>query len=337
MLNESLNKIKILDPNQHVLEAIKRENKFIDLEFYSPCRPATLKILLVVDGSISFSQGADFGLSDVIDTLRDPVYSYVRFEVTMATRMGIAQEDATPGNYAPRYRGFQFDRLEGNGSLTIDKFDQLWLFGINSGDANATSNSELQVLTKWMNAGGGLFATGDHDTLGEALCKNIPRVSTMRKWTIADGVPTGTQATRHDTNRPATPGQANTAGGNPDVMPFDNQSDNVPQPIELQLYSPLWTSSLFPFKKQAHPVMCDPKRGFINVFPDHPHEGWVRDSDDIDLTAAYDFGGGVSGDHYPTGSSGVRPTPKVVAWANTLGDPPYNHEKGATASILWHP
>ena len=323
-------KVRIFDPDQHVLEALRRDRGFIDFELFWPCRPVTLKILLVVDGSISFSPGVDFGLSDVIDTLRDPVYSYIRFDVTMATRQGAAVEDATPGPYEPRYRGFRFDRTEGNGSPTIEKYDQLWLYGINSGNNLTPSNRELQVLTKWMNAGGGVFATGDHDTLGEAMCKNIPRVSTMRKWTVADGVPSGSGPTRTDTNRPATLGQSNTGGGNPDVIPFNNQSDSVPQPLELRLYGLPWSSWQFPFKAQPHPIMCDPQRGPINVFPDHPHEGWVRDDSDIDLSATYNFGGGVSGDHYPTPPTGPRPTPEVVAWANTLGDPPYNHAKGPT-------
>lgn len=323
-------KMQILDPEQHVLEAMRRENGFIDFKFIWPCRPVTLKILLVVDGSISFSPGATFGLSDVIDTLRDPVYNYVRFDVTMATRNGAAVEDATPGLYEPRYSGFRFDRSEGNGTPTIDKYDQLWLYGINSGNNLTPSNNELQVLTTWMNAGGGLFATGDHDTLGEAMCKNIPRVSTMRKWTIADGVPTGGGPTRHDTNRPSTSAQANIGGGNPAEIPFNNQGDTVPQPLELRRYGLPWLNWQLPFKSQPHPIMCDPQRGPIDVFPDHPHEGWVRDDNDVDLGATYNFGGGVSGDHYPTPPSAPRPTPEVVAWANTLGDPPYDHEKETT-------
>jgi hypothetical protein len=313
-----------------VLEALRRDKGFIDFKLIWPCRPVTLKVLLVVDGSISFSPGVDFGLSDVIDTLRDPVYSYVRFDITMATRQGATLEDATPGPYDPRYHGFRFDRTEGDGSPTIDKYHQLWLYGINSGNNLTPTNTELQVLTRWMNAGGGLFATGDHDTLGEAMCKNIPRASTMRKWTVADGVPSGAGPTRTDTNRPATPGQANIAGGNPDQIPFDNQSDSVPQPLELRLYPLPWSSFQFPFKKQPHPIMCDPQRGPIDVFPDHPHEGWVRQDNDVDLSATYDFGGGVSGDHYPTPPASTRPTPQVVAWANTLGDPPFNHAKGET-------
>ncbi|MCK5831556.1 MAG: hypothetical protein KAH20_14770 [Methylococcales bacterium] len=307
MPNQLRNTVKILNAEEHVLEAMELSKGFIDFKSFFPCKPVTLKILLVVDGAISFSPDVNLGLSDVIDTLRDPEYIYVRYEVTMATREGNAQENITPELYSPRYRGFRFDRTETDGLPTIDKYDQLWLYGIHSGNTLSPSHNELKILTNWMNSGGGLFATGDHDTLGEAMCKNIPRISTMRKWTITD--------------KQAPLGQTNLDEGNPDVMPFKNHSDNVPQPLELKLYGLPWSSWQLPFKKQPHPLMCDPQRGFIDVFPGHPHEDSVRNDNEVDLNATYNFGDGVSGDHYPTPLSGLRPTPTVVAWANTLGSP----------------
>jgi hypothetical protein len=37
-----------------------------------------------------------------------------------------------------------------------------------------------------MDAGGGVFVTGDHEDLGAALSSKIPRVSKMRRWEPRD-------------------------------------------------------------------------------------------------------------------------------------------------------
>jgi len=63
-------------------------------------------------------------------------------------------------------------------------YDQVWLFGHEeeTDTASFLDESELRTIYDFMNAGGGVFATGDHKSLGYALCGNIPRVSSMRKW-----------------------------------------------------------------------------------------------------------------------------------------------------------
>ena len=38
-----------------------------------------------------------------------------------------------------------------------------------------------------MDGGGGLFATGDHGALGKALCGEVPRARSMRRWDDSSG------------------------------------------------------------------------------------------------------------------------------------------------------
>ncbi len=338
--------------DEHVQAILKdRQLELIPPRYILPCVPVRIKILMIVDGSIGFG-ASGFGLKTVIDTLRQPHYSFAKFELTFATREGSIAEDIDPSEYEPRYRGFKFDRQEANGTPTINRYDQIWCFGLhpnttflsnrnNNNDElieQATnrplSNRELKVLTTWMNDPnklGGVFATGDHDILGASMCYRIPRVSTMRKWTDAQGTPTVDGPTRHDTNRPENFAQANTVGGNPDQIPFNAQSDAIPQPIEVRRY-PIGLSTVFARHYQPHPLLCHPQHGVIDVLPDHPHEGWIIEDALVDKEASYRFED-LSGQHYPSHpTTGVKPYPEVVAWANTLADPPYNHEKGTTAA-----
>ena len=67
------------------------------------------------------------------------------------------------------------------------------------------SDAELIKLDSWMKSRkGGLFGTGDHDFLGASMCRRIPRLGTMRRWTNADGVPPQFTPDRIDTLRPPT-------------------------------------------------------------------------------------------------------------------------------------
>jgi len=67
-------------------------------------RPARLKILVVADSAVTFD--TSFGLGMMIDTLRDPAYSFVRFEVTLARRDGSPSFTSAPGPHEPTYLGF---------------------------------------------------------------------------------------------------------------------------------------------------------------------------------------------------------------------------------------
>lgn len=306
----------------------------------------TVRILMVVDTEISLSPGANaFGIERVIRLLRDSHVGCMHFNVDVGLRSaGAFSVVPMPTGTNAKYLGFRFDSVLPDGSRVIDHYDEVWCFGFKPDNAGASdtnitqpsalpaSDAELAVLVTWMNNKGGVFATGDHDYLGASMCHRIPRVGTMRAWTNAQGVPPINTSLRIDTNRPAN--AAEMAGT--EVIEFDRQSDAVPQPIE---WVP-WLSFHHPWLLHArwqrpHPVLCHPTLGPINVMPDHPHEGVVFDHvpqpdvglAPITLTNTYNFGGGTSGNEYPSAGA-VQPLPMVIAHGRTLADPPLVHEKG---------
>lgn len=334
------------------------DNRVIDAEFLKDHIRVwfrTTRILIVVDGGIRITPAADptnlndpnlFGLSMVIAHLRSFSAGFASFSVTLATRNGAAATNASPGPAEFKYTGFRFDQ-GGPGDPVLDHYDQVWCFGLQPGNGpdndpnslnpaidsvfamakyNPTSDAELAALTRWMNERqGGLFATGDHHTLGASMCSRIPRANTMRRWTVAQGTTTVELTTRYDTNQPATPQEAS---GQATIV-FNNQSDATPQPVH---WVPEYSSGGWLFKRQApHPIFCHPSHGPIDVFPDHPHEGscyepgeqsWL----DNQAKAEYAFAG-YSGKHYPT-VNGKRPLPKVIARGDTLASPPIKLAKG---------
>ena len=100
----------------------------------------------------------------------------------------------------------------------------VFLLGIagNYSELEASDPGALAVLTQFMQAGGGVFATGDHENLGAALCARIPRVRAMRLWN--QGTPSFDGIDRLSTNAPGRSDQ----GGN-DVYEFGDQSDLLPE------------------------------------------------------------------------------------------------------------
>lgn len=300
--------------------------------------PRTSRILILVDGRLAvepwpipeigqeFVTSEEFGISVAIRELKRFAQGFSYFAVTVATRDG----DGSPirGHDISGYR-FTPESLE--------KFDQVWMFGIwpdNPGlnpaydDSeienpiyNPLSEAELSALAQWMDQGGGVFATGDHDILGASMSHKIPRVAAMRAWTLADGAPTHFGTTRYTTTRPAI--LAETIGAA--VIPFENETDHIPQPIE---WVPFSRSMVF---ERPHPLLCHPQLGPIDILPDHMHEGrcfnfadpaWV--SSKRDLTFSFD---GYQNAHFPT-IAGKRPLPEVVAWGFTPSDPPLKYFEG---------
>lgn len=302
------------------------------------------RILMVVDQSVAVSATAGFGIGRVVDIMAAASFGCASFEVKLAGRFGTQNKDNNAGLHEFTYTGFRFDQTEADGSFIIDHYDQIWCFGFDPGngqpnnldpaiDVNITShawaatNAELERLARWMNERkGGLFGTGDHHYLGASLCSRIPRLGIMRMWSVTDGVPTIGGTTRLDTNRPVTASQQ--AGTT--VIPNSAEGDAKPQPIDwVAEYT--WSLSPFFSHKSPHPILCHPTLGPINVMPDHPHEGRCFDPTDGNWIAtrrdtAYNLNG-YAGDQFPT-VGGVRPLPKIIAWGNTLADPPLQFAKG---------
>jgi hypothetical protein len=290
-----------------------------------------LNILFVVDGRINTSKDPmSFGLGFVLDTLRDPA-SPVQVNVQVVRRDGGVLPGFAPSsgdtNYnadgSPPVTNFRFtpNSLEG--------WDQVWLFGDFPGNQPPDTpdnhlnpsffppdGNELKCLAEWMDRRGGVFAAGDHWNLGASMCSQIPRVRSMRRWTVAQGVPPMDTPQRHQTLQP-----------NPNTMDPDKlEGDVFPQPIEV-VVSPL--------NGLPHPLLATPT-GTIETFPDHMHEGDVIVDDEVRLDDPLDIPN-YDRPEYPsiqeTISSGVaalapgieverRPVPHVIAYARTTNRMP---------------
>ncbi|MDP3420150.1 MAG: hypothetical protein Q8S10_04470, partial [Thiobacillus sp.] len=163
---------------------------------------------------------------------------------------------------------------------------------------------------------GGVFATGDHDTLGAGLGRQIPRAGTMRRWTAAQNVPSGGGSTRIDTNRPQNASQEA-----PTYLTIPNsaEEDTTPQPIRWVTWMKI--GGVFGWKS-PHPILCHATHGPINIMPDHPHEGRCFDTAagkfEVDISSALE---------YPT-QNGNRPLPQVIAYGSAMPSPPYKFAKG---------
>ncbi|HEX4864708.1 MAG TPA: hypothetical protein VFV02_11580, partial [Acidimicrobiales bacterium] len=267
-------------------------------------RPCLVRILLVTDGGGSFGTDA-FGLKALIDALAVPPGPWVRFEITTANR----REDPTAD-----IQGFNF------AAATLKEFDQIWLIGVEGLFSEGLSDAELRAISEFMDDGGGVFATGDHEDLGASMSARVPRVRSMRKWYWPEPgpngepvAPPGSGTGRFDTLRP---------GSSPGYQ-FDDQSDDLPQAIAPRMY-PSWGFPWFRRPVYPHPVLCGP-RGIIRVLPDHPHEGECYVPSD--LTASFTFDG-YTIEEYPSLSKGAHLAPEVIATSTVIGGRTEADEKG---------
>ncbi len=302
--------------------------------FRKPCR---VKILMLVDTGISYNQFY-FGLSEVLDTLRENPEWWVNFEVTRAHRQNDPNPPAngTPAYdlYGPHFENFRFDQS----GFDLDDYDQVWFFGFNRGNTGALTDDELEILFRWMDNGGGVFATGDHANLGEALCSNIPRVRSMRKWRTAgvDPAPFAFGPDRHDTLRKGHDFPGTAAVDESTSYTFDDESDDVPMVIRLRWYVHHhchgghlhhhhlhWYWPYFT-RRSPHPVLCG-MDGPIRILPDHPHEGEVVVPRDLTEIASF---GDYSAPEYPE-VSGQPLSPEIIAWAKVQDDHSNESFKGA--------
>jgi hypothetical protein len=277
-----------------------------------------IKILMVTDGSgahvASFGPGdpADtwFGLSEVLRTLHDTSNFITNFTVTRAHR------DTDPGNFAamsaadralfkPNYENFRFDQHD------LSQYHEIWLFGVGSSyETSPLTDAELAAIATFMDHGGGVFATGDHEDLGQPLCGRIPRVRSMRKWYYPSAGPLGEPvapealgADRYDTTMP----------GHDSAVTFDDQSDDVPQSIAPTIYSMM--ISFFTRADYPHPLLCGPN-GNIARMPDHMHEGEVIVPWELDRTFTF---AGHNFVEYPNNpGTGAPQVPEIVATSQVL-------------------
>ncbi|MCA1662382.1 MAG: hypothetical protein LC648_09635 [Novosphingobium sp.] len=298
-------------------------------------------ILVVVDTEISTDPANDFGIASVIDLIRNTKIGCMRFRVDIALRNGAAQSvTASPTPTQPKYVGFRFDMAAG-GSAVIDKYEQIWCFGFkpsNSGNTSdaeidqasafPASNAELNKLDEWMTVKkGGLFGTGDHHFLGASMCRKIPRLGTMRRWTNADGVPPIGTPARIDTLRPPSAAFEPGAPGQQSMNNSPHQGDLVVQPIRWVADASHWFALFFRHKR-PHPVLCHPTLGPIDVMPDHAHEGLCVPNPDLAANKKFK-----AEREYPDATDGgSQPRPKIIAYGSNLAQPPYLFGKGAQSA-----
>lgn len=268
------------------------------------------KVLIVLDGDYRFVTGTpslpDFTYVTLVDAL-----NAAGMTVTKAHRQ--SDPDAT-------LTGFDFSTHD------LRQYDVIWLLGHEGRNAPPGSGSpspmglsdpQVAALARFMKAGGGVFATGDHDSIGCVMCGKIPRVRAMRAWYGAGDatspMPAGfprnnpvTSANRADTTQ-RNPGSD--YGGDADLVWFENQSDSLPQPIA-------------PETVPSHAIL---RRGGadITVYPDHMHEGktlgevtMMTESFDYDYTQTLNFDGTDFEEFPPIGVA--REKPKVIASGQSL-------------------
>lgn len=275
------------------------------VELFDLLRPCRQRILVVADGGINYHPSEGLGLTELLNALADPAFVPRVPEVTRAHRSPGAGSGAA-------LTGFRFDTAAV--PLTRANYDQLWLIGIASGTAqnansgaynafNALNDNEIGVIAAFMEAGGGVFATGDHGALGFSLSGLLPRIRHMREWRTT---PMGLESV------PTALGRLDTMSdpGPEKNYQFDDQSDDRPQRV-------------FPhYRRNAmgnwvvHPLLSSGS-GDIDVLPDHAHESECRG-----LTAGTGMfpakGATPAFTEFPS-ATGATPLPEIVATAISGG------------------
>ena len=254
------------------------------------------RILMVADGIIDFGHQF-FGLSRLVEALRQGGRPGEEVIVSTAHRGG-REGGRVAGDY-------QFRFEEGN--FGIELYEQVWLFGYEI-DADELSEAELKVLAEFMNRGGGVFATGDHANLGLALCGNVPRVRSMRKWRFdADKVCRSSAPPRNDPCRHSTVHE----GRDPGYQATD-ESDDIPQTIVPRLFEN--GCEVNPHELLAFGHVA------ITVLPDHMHEGECVEPTDEQLEQTIKYPDHPEFAEFPLMADGnTRPAPEVIALSVSAG------------------
>jgi hypothetical protein len=297
---------KLLDLFHEAKRMELRDPRSLNPNLLPPCR---VRVLLVGDSDIDFSR-TKFGLRAFVETLLDMPGSHVKFEITLGHLGGASGEQMMSGEpmIVARHPNFRFDNVN---HFNPGLYDQVWLFGFSQTFSSRVPNNrlgddELVALAEFMNGGGGLFATGDHGAIGAPLCAEVPRARSMRMWGPAANDPSSevsmTHARRNDTNQP---------GPTSDTR-FDDQSDDVPQPIAPKMYHRRWGVLNFAY---PHPLLCGPA-GIIRIMPDHPHEGeCIEPTDPNDMIAWLTP---PTPEYPPATVGGARPLPEVISTNSVL-------------------
>ncbi len=272
-----------------------------------------IQVLIVLDGAYRFAEPAavpDFTYTTLVNTLTN-----AGMQVTRAHRNAAGDGDIPDFNFAT--------------SANLLDYDVIWLFGyegrnqfpgstVSSGN-NLLEAAEMGAIAAFMDAGGGVFATGDHDSIGADMCGHIPRVRAMRAW-FGEGDGASPMPGDFPRNFPViSAGRADTVQKNPlgdyDLnndgtddghVYFENQSDSIPQPI-------------VPSTSPAHPILRRDGED-ITLYPDHMHEGQtVGDAELLEHHYTHTLPAGLPPGfvEFPV-IDGNREPPKVIATGQVL-------------------
>ena len=208
-------------------------------------RPQKVRILMYMDGA-SFDGGSFHGLRHVINAVVSDPWPWVQFQVTTANRYSDATADEDGVTLI---------------DLDLDTFDEVWLFGIGTSAALLGVN-EVAALESFMDGGGGVMTTGDHENLGAGLSGSAKRIKDLRMYPAPAASPYVWNTTIRDANGDG-------------AFDFVEQSDATPQVIR-PVYRTQWSLGTgFPvLKRSPHALLCA-EHGVLKKLPDHQHEGQV--------------------------------------------------------------
>lgn len=273
----------------------------------------TIKILLYTDDPNAISNGKNLlGLSSMIDRLHAHGPSFATLVVKWVSRSSDLDHHADNKLNTVLRREVE---------QTGEPFDEIWFFGLHQantakfslsvfrgGPQSELDASEVDALEQWMKVqggagGGGVLMTGDHNNpappnwlrnqngqsptpsqtpellgLGRAIGHCVPRAGQLRKW---HGPPSS--SAENSLNTLASTGF---------------QTDRLPQKITLELVN---ADGVPDRRGQPHPLFFYRSGSFIDVFPDHRHEGALVIPDLSNKSV------------WPTGPNG-QPKPCVVAF-----------------------
>jgi hypothetical protein len=268
----------------------------------------------------------EFHLGEFIKVLQETVWMGFSIEITKAHRAkpsGTVTVDQLKQDRGADVVGFRFDRAfqVNEVSRQLSDYDTILFFPIDPDpdESEDELQKEAEAIAQFMENGGGFFATGDHENLGAPICKNIPRVRSMRRWYTEPSpngepiAPSGLGADRHDTTR----------AGIDRIINFEDQSDDVAQEIKPTWYDGGGFSVVGGYPARIfypHPLLCSPN-GVVRYLPDHMHEGWCEVPDNL-TDRTFKIGNETLAE-YPVYSPTNAPlAPEVVATGEVLGGHP---------------
>lgn len=308
MPEDLLKNFLIIDEASNSL-LVRKDKQTINILFYTD-RADVNECLLDPSGT-----EPSFGVWRLIKLMKDHEPAFAEFKITVLNR--------------------NKDHQHASKKLSKDllkAYDQVWFFGIHQvnvegpfteergGPQNELDDTEVEALSEWMkinegNEGGGLLMTGDHANpdprspaginpsvecpagadhqaflgLGRALGHRVPRAGQLRKW---HGPPTACIVDSFNTQ---------VRVGGTDINTIGLQADPVPQQLLLERFDSNWNPD---FRGMPHPLFLKNKGGviqWIQVFPDHIHEGQIVIPEGLD-------------EDWPSPPEGRKAKPIVVAY-----------------------